>query len=66
MPILIMLSLYFGLLICTLLYLHKTNQIKLKLTTKTRAKRITKRKPTLISHGYNNAKHRLKRKKKHD
>ncbi len=61
-----MLSLYFGLLICTLLYLHKTNQIKLKLTTKTRAKRITKRKPTLISHGYNNAKHRLKRKKKHD
>lgn len=59
-----MLSLYFGLLICTLLYLHKTNQIKLK--TKTKAKRITKRKPTLISHGYNNAKHRLKRKKKHD
>ena len=64
MPILIMLSLYFGLLICTLLYLHKTNQIKLK--TKTKAKRITKRKPTLISHGYNNAKHRLKWKQKHD
>lgn len=59
-----MLNLYFGLFICTLLYLRKTNQIKLK--TRNRAKSVTNQKPTLLSHGYNNAKHRLKRKQKYD
>lgn len=63
MPLLIMLSLYFGLLICTLLYLHKTNRIKHK--TKISVKSKTKQKPAFISHE-NNAKHRVKRKQKYD
>jgi hypothetical protein len=42
MPILIMLSLYFGLLICTLLYLNKTNQIKIKTKIRNHRKLIRK------------------------
>jgi hypothetical protein len=56
MPMLIMLSLYFGLLICTLLYLNKTSRIKIK--TKIR----NQPKPILKQYKNNNSKHRLKRK----
>ncbi|SCB71684.1 hypothetical protein GA0061081_1018 [Gilliamella bombicola] len=60
MPILIMLSLYFGLLVCTLLYLNKTNRIKIK--TKIR----NQQKQQLKIHKNNNIKHSSKRKQQHD
>ena len=42
MPMLIMLSLYFGLLICVLLFLHNTNRIKMKTRSKTKYKATEK------------------------
>lgn len=54
MPLLIMLSLYFGLLICTLLFLKKTNRIKNRTKIKTKQKTIKK------NHGNSNVRCRIK------
>lgn len=54
MPLLIMLGLYLGLFICTLLYLKKTNYIKLK--TQIRAKHCN----TAKRYGNDNVKRRTK------
>jgi uncharacterized membrane protein YciS (DUF1049 family) len=52
MPIFIMLGLYLGLFICTLLYLKKINRIKIKTQTKPRN--------TVKRYGNDNAKRRIK------
>lgn len=54
MPMLIMLSLYIGLFICTLLYLRKTNRIKFRVKTK--------QKTILKGHGKSHVKDKIRRK----
>lgn len=55
MPIFIMLGLYLGLFICTLLYLKKINRLKIKTQLKTKQPNTTKR------YGSGNVKRRIKK-----
>lgn len=54
MPMFIMLGLYFGLFACTLLYLKKTNHLKIKTKTRIQPKSISK------SYGKSNVKKQVK------
>ena len=55
MPIFIMLGLYLGLFICTLLYLKKINRLKIKTQLKTKQPNTAKR------YGSSNVKSRIKK-----
>lgn len=57
MPIFIMLGLYLGLFICTLLFLKKTNCIKIKTKARIQQKTISK------SHGKSDVKNQFKQKR---